>query len=247
MLRLRPSVTVWLVLTLAATVVQAKPPASEVPKKRVLIVTGVDWKGHLWKKTAPVLRDLLEKDSRLEARIVEDPAFLASPAVDDYDVLLLHFKNYDPIPRQQQVQQKLVEAVRNGKGLVLLHFACGAFEDWPEFRNLAGKVWDKKNTHDPYGSFTVRIVDRQHPVTRGLQDFVTRDELYICLTGERPVQVLAVARSVKTGRDHPMAFVFSYGRGRVFHTPLGHNVESIRGAAELIRRGTAWAAGLEPR
>ena len=61
----------------------------------------------------------------------------------------------------------------------------------------------------------------------------------------------AVARQLAkvTGKDHPMAFAFEYGKGRVFHTPLGHDVRGIRkpGVSELIRRGTAWAAKLEPR
>ena len=50
-------------------------------------------------------------------------------------------------------------------------------------------------------------------------------------------------------RDEPMAFVYSYGRGRVFQTVLGHAAESIRvpGEATLIRRGTAWAAGQPQR
>ena len=47
-----------------------------------------------------------------------------------------------------------------------------------------------------------------------------------------------------TGEDHPMAFAFEYGEGRVFHTTLGHDARAIRmpGAAELIRRGAAWVA-----
>jgi type 1 glutamine amidotransferase len=34
----------------------------------------------------------------------------------------------------------------------------------------------------------------------------------------------------------------------VFHTPLGHDVKAVEnpGAAELFRRGCAWAAGLTP-
>jgi type 1 glutamine amidotransferase len=45
-----------------------------------------------------------------------------------------------------------------------------------------------------------------------------------------------------------MAFVFTYGRGRVFHSVLGHDVKALENppVAELYRRGTAWAAGLEP-
>jgi type 1 glutamine amidotransferase len=111
-----------------------------------------------------------------------------------------------------------------------------------------GKIWDGKNTHDPRGPFTIRITNFDHVITRGMGDFQTDDELYIGLVGERPVQLLATARSKLTGKDHPMAFAFAYGNGRVFHTPLGHDEKAIRvpGTADLIRRGCAWAAGRDP-
>ena len=82
-----------------------------------------------------------------------------------------------------------------------------------------------------------------------MHDFQADDELYTCLVGETPIEVLAVARSKMTGKDHPMAFVFEYGKGRVFHTPLGHDVRAIEmpGVAELIRRGCLWAAKVQLR
>jgi type 1 glutamine amidotransferase len=77
-----------------------------------------------------------------------------------------------------------------------------------------------------------------------MKDFQADDELYVCLTGQRSVEVLATAHSKITNKDHPMAFVFEYGKGRVFHTPLGHDVRAIEmpGVAELIRRGCLWTA-----
>jgi type 1 glutamine amidotransferase len=82
-----------------------------------------------------------------------------------------------------------------------------------------------------------------------MKDFQTDDELYTCLGGDRPIQVLAVAKSKVDGKDYPMAFVLSHGRGRIFHTPLGHDVRAIQlpGPAQLLRRGTAWAAGIDPK
>ena len=105
-------------------------------------------------------------------------------------------------------------------------------------------VWDGKNAHDPRGPFDVRIIDSHHPVTTGMTDFRTDDELYIGLDQRRPVRVLATARSKVTGRDHPMAFAFEVGKGRVFHTPLGHDVKALQvpATADLIRRGCQWAA-----
>ena len=81
-----------------------------------------------------------------------------------------------------------------------------------------------------------------------MRDFQADDELYTCLVGDRPVEILATAHSKITDKDHPMAFVFKYGKGRVFHTPLGHDTRAIEmpGVAELLRRGCLWAAGREP-
>ena len=44
-----------------------------------------------------------------------------------------------------------------------------------------------------------------------------------------------------------MAFALTHGKGRVFHTTLGHDVKALTvpGANELIRRGALWAAGTE--
>jgi len=236
-------------VTAAAALIAAA--ADDVPQTnsiRVVVVTGDDHPAHRWKETAPAIRDVLQQDPRFQVEIVEDMEFLASDKLFDHDVLFLHFKNYKPLKQGETAKENLVKFVAGGKGLVVFHFACGAFEDWPEFRRLAGKVWDRKTGHDRRGPFAVKLLNREHSITRGMQDFQADDELYICLVGERPIEVLATARSKITGKDHPMAFVFDYGRGRVFHTPLGHDVKAIRmpGVAELIRHGTAWTAGQKP-
>jgi type 1 glutamine amidotransferase len=214
----------------------------------VLLVTGVDHPAHHWKETAPALRAILEKDGRCTVRIVETPEALASDAVFDYDVVLLHFRNEKPLDRETQARANLERLVREGHGLVLIHFACGAFGDWPGFGDLAGMVWDGVNTHDPRGSFAVKIVAPHHPITAGMGGFEADDELYIGLVQRRPVEILATARSRITGHDHPMAFAFQSGKGRVFHTPLGHDVKALQvpAVAGLIRRGCLWAAGRTP-
>jgi len=133
--------------------------------------------------------------------------------------------------------------------LMLVHFACGAWQDWSEFKNLAGRVWDPDmRPHDARGSFTVDIADPDHPITRGLVAFETDDELYTCLAGNRPVHVIASAKSKVAGRDYPLAFVFNYGQGGVFHTVLGHDLKAITNSTvtELFRRGCAWSAELAP-
>jgi hypothetical protein len=66
---------------------------------------------------------------------------------------------------------------------------------------------------------------------------------------EPGVRILAAAHSDRegtggTGRYEPMAWVLRYGRGRVFHTPLGHAASSMEspGFRTLLLRGAEWAA-----
>jgi len=233
----------------SAAMASTEQNAKEPPSKRVLIVTGQDYPGHKWRETAPVLAEGLAKDARLRVEVVEAPAFLASPELDEYDAVVLHFMDWEQPDPGPEARANLKRFVEGGKGLFLVHFACGAFQEWPEFRDLAGRAWDPKmRAHDPHGEFRVEITDTEHPITEGLGAFDTVDELYTCLTGDRPVDLLAVARSKVDGKDYPMAFSFAYGKGRVFHSPLGHDVVAIGNerVAELFRRGCAWAAGLPP-
>ena len=212
---------------------------------RVLLVTGIDYPGHQWRETTPVLVEALTSDARLRVDVLEDPYRLDTTDLSPYRAVFLHFMNWEKPDPNDQAKENLRGFVERGGGMVMIHFACGAFQGWPEFRNLAGRIYDRTNTHDPRGPFAVEVANTNHAITRGLASFGVDDELYICLAGEKPVDVLATARSKITKRDHPMAFVHSYGQGRVFQTPLGHDVKALRSGRtlELIRRGTLWAAG----
>jgi len=231
-----------------AELLRADEPATR-PHARVLLLTGVEHPAHHWRETAPFLAKAIGQDTRLGVTVVEDPAFLASPELGGYDVLVLNYMNWQVPDPGEVARENLRHFVEGGKGLVLMHFACGAFQGWPQYKEVAGRVWEPKlRGHDPRGPFRVRIVDAEHPITRGMDSFDTDDELYTCLTGDRPVHVLAVATSKVDGKEHPMAFTNAYGKGRVFHCVLGHDVKALSFAnvQQLYRRGTAWAAGLEP-
>lgn len=234
----------------------AEPGGQETPEtRRILIITGEDYHGHRWQETGPVLQEELARHPQLLVELLTDLSEMADTPLSDYDAVVLHFKNYDPQVPGRSAFDNLVEYVRGGGGLMLVHFACGAFEEFKaEYLELAGRVWfgatppPGMRQHDPHGRFTVNITDVPHPITRDLEDFEIVDELYTCLEGDLPITVLATAVSKVDGQTYPMAFVHHFGEGRVFHSVLGHDVVAFRnpGAAELHRRGAAWVAQAEP-
>jgi len=224
----------------------------ESAKAKVLIVTGMDYPGHHWRQTWPVLAAALRQDPRLEVFTIEDPHFLDSAALNRYDAAVMHWQNWEQPGPGSEAQGNLKGFLEQGGGVSLIHFACGAWHgEWEGYGEVAGRVWfgpgPGKVQHDPYGPFVVKLTQSEHPVIHGMNDFETTDELYTCLVGDHPIKVLAEAESKATGQVHPIAFVSHLGKGRTFHCTLGHDVKalSVPEVQELYRRGIAWAAGLE--
>jgi putative heme-binding domain-containing protein len=227
---------------------------------QALIVTGHQHPAHAWRETTVALQEVLAQDRRFQITVVTDPEFLASKNLFGYDVALLNYANWQRTGLSELDQANFQKYLTGGGGLAIIHFANGAFHaslpetppsDWPEYRNICRRVWDHaagRSSHDPFGRFRV-LIAHDHPITLSLNSFETVDELYCNQQGDLPIDVLATARSKTTGRDEPMAFVYAYGKGRVFQTVLGHAAESIRasGTAALIRRGSVWAAARPQR
>ena len=210
------------------------------PVAKVLLVTGEN--NHDWKATTAVLREELE-DAGVKVVVTEEPATLETKALAGYDAILLNYNRRERWPKS--TEQALVRLVRDeGKGLVVVHASDNAFPGWREFEEMIGLAWREGAGHDHYGPFKVHIVDRKHPITSGLDDFETTDELYRDLTKFSDFHVLATAHSKDKDRDYPILFVKIYGKGRVFHTVLGHDARAMRvpGFETTLVRGTLWAA-----
>jgi type 1 glutamine amidotransferase len=191
------------------------------------------------------------------------------PDVSKYDVLL---SNYNGASWPADFQKSLEENLKSGKiGLAIVHAANNSFGGWAEYNQMIGMGWrgakygdrlivDDKGKevripkgegdgsgHRYSGVFQVIVRDSEHPVTRGMPKewMHDRDELYDNMRGPiQNVHLLATAYSKGTKAHEPMIWTVDYGKGRVFHTPMGHDVNAMRciGFITTLQRGTEWAA-----
>ncbi len=246
-------------ITAALAGVNASDSADPI---RVLLFAGNEaHKWHNWEKTTPAIQRQLEFDSRITVDVSHDIEDLAAKDLADYDVIVQNsYANWqDPRPLSEAARTAFVNFLQNGGGLVLVHFANGAWHyslpnagdsDWPEYRNIVRRVWnhegdeDARSGHDAFGEFAIELTGIEHPITRELHSFTVTDELYFRQHGDQPIEPLIAARSKLTGQDEPLAWTYTYGKGRVFQTLLGHSEQTYATfePCEMLRRSVAWCA-----
>jgi type 1 glutamine amidotransferase len=196
--------------------------ADAAEKLKALIVDGQN--NHNWKATTPVLKKHLEDTQRFQVDVATSPAKGEdqsgfNPKFSQYDVVV---SNYNGDLWNTQTQQALVDYVRGGGGLVIVHAANNAFQSWPEFNDMIGLGWREanfgdrltlddegnairtpkgqgpKSGHGPQHAYKVVVRDQDHPITKGLpREWIHAiDELYHGQRGPaQNMRVLATAYS----------------------------------------------------
>ncbi len=241
---------------LAGPAASAKSAAPAGGKIKLLILSGAN--NHKWQATTPALRKIYEDSGRFSVDVTEDVPNLTGKDFAKYDCLVSNYTTYPKVAGKRwsaKTEKAFLDYIAAGGGFVLFHAASTAWMDWPEFGELIGMTWQKdkagKNIsgHGARHAFKVKIVDKQHPITKGMKDFMhVVDELYHRQLLHKTAKVLATALSAKakrgSGADEPMIVVTEFGKGRCFHNAMGHDAKAMEGKdfQALMLRGTEWAA-----
>jgi hypothetical protein len=243
---------------LGACVKKDEPVKNEpVSGYRILVVTG----GHEFdEKEFFEMVDAIPGITYDKAVMPRDMGLLAPGLEKKYDAILCYAQNHFYEAKERRITDRqranYGKLLQNGMPLLVLHHSVGSFPKWPAYReiaggayifsgavplyeNLDGKSWPASDyEHDV--EMNITVVDKDHPITQGVDDFVIHDEAYIGVYVSPNVHVLLTTSY--PGATPEVAWVHRYGNSPVFTLTLGHDKhandnENLR---KLIAQGLDW-------
>ncbi len=213
----------------------------------VLVVTG----GHPYDEPAfRAMLDALPGIAWSERRYPEAAAEFAPERAAAYDALLFYDFRQALEPGQRQ---QLLATLARGIGAVFLHHSLHSQVDWPEYRRIMGGFWSGERfeadgrAHGPSQAragqqVEVRVLDRAHPITAGLEDWSWIEEVYADFwRADGSMPLLATEHP---HADRVLAWCHRYERSRVVYLQPGHDAVAFGHPSYrlLLERSLRWSA-----
>lgn len=216
-------------------------------KGRKILFTYGGWDGHEPKKFTEYITPWL-KEEGAEVQLSETlDSYTDKTLMSSIDLVIQIF-TMSQITKEQE--SGLLEAIeKNGTGMAGWHGGMGdAFRNNPQYQFMVGGHW----VAHPGGviDYEVMITNHKDEVTKGLKNFSMHSEQYY-MHVDPNVKVLATTRfngkinSWIDGCVMPVTWKKMYGKGRIFYTSVGHNLNHITerpDAIEMLKRGIKWAS-----
>ncbi|MEF8846243.1 MAG: DUF6807 family protein [Bacteroidales bacterium] len=215
---------------------------------QLLVLSGSN--NHNWQRTTPLLKNIYKGRGLFKVEITNQPDTLIYKDFNEFDVIVSNWNSWPEkdVRWPEKVESGLLRYLEEGGGLVFFHSSTSTFYTWPEFDKISTGAWVEDTWHGKNSPVKVKIENQEHPITKGLSNFYIFDELWINAKQNDRFQVLGSAINEdalnKGYENQPAIAVSDYGKGRIFHTLLGHDTRAMRntGFQTLMLRGTEWAA-----
>lgn len=177
-----------------------------------------------------------------KATLPAHPEWLADPdRLAAYDVIVAyHQQKY--IDLRPEELEGLLRHIENGGAWVGLHSASDSFVNEPDYVAMVG---GRFVAHPPFQTITVQRIEGEHPILDGIETFEVDDEFYEladCSLGDK--HVLLVGQHPVDGSTRPVAWTRRHGKGHVFYTILGHEVQTFANEhfRKLVAQAIRWTA-----
>jgi type 1 glutamine amidotransferase len=183
-----------------------------------------------------------------------NPVYAKADWAKDFDVII-HDECCSDV-KDLELINRILEPHRQGLPAVVLHCSMHSYrsEGWPKVVTPWFEFTGLSTTgHGPQEPIVVSFVDKESPITKGLDDWTTiKEELYNNYTGKLLDTAKPLVRGKQTVKskdkeavaDCVVAWTNLYkGKTRVFATTLGHNTATVADARylDLVTRGLLWS------
>lgn len=137
------------------------------------------------------------------------------------------------------------EFVQAGGGFYSLHNNSHVSLSSKNYREVMGGAYIG---HPPLRPFLVRVVNKEHPITSGIADFMVNDEQHFVAYDKDPRYVILESENIDGleyeihGRKSIAGWAYDYGKGRVVFTAVGHTNHAlwVPSYFELQKRAVRW-------
>jgi hypothetical protein len=122
------------------------------------------------------------------------------------------------------------EFVAGGGGVLFYHNVTYISPHNDDFRDVLGAVTEQ---HPPLRPFKVKIVNKNHPITQGVKEFVVTDEQHFVNYQKDPKHLLLQSVNEhglthkNLGTSSPAGWAYDYGKGRVCYLAPGHVITAL--------------------
>jgi type 1 glutamine amidotransferase len=148
-----------------------------VARPKTLLIVGGPAEYHNKPEQYEGIAGLLVGPAGLNITVVDDFPGQTRDSLAGYDLLVLWSTWTRDVP--VGATEALLETVRRGTPLLIMHGSLYNFRDNPAWvRDMGALIRSRPIAHLPYQDVTVEIQDRSHPITAGVGDFETADELF---------------------------------------------------------------------
>lgn len=151
-------------------------------------------------------------------------------------------KSVDWITEEQSVAVKTF--VSAGNGFYSMHNNAFVSRSSKNYREVQGGY---ALSHPPLRPFKVKIVNKEHPITKDVEDFMVNDEQHYLVYDKDPKNILLQSENIdgltftpnlrdpanpgqppkNLGTTTASGWAHEYGKGRVAFTAMGHTVHAM--------------------